>query len=90
MRPLVIAFLLGAVATGVAAGAAAVAIAIAADAAGWGGFRVALGPVLVLAFEREREVTEAGFGPGLALIALAGGCLNTVGAWLLRRRVRLD
>jgi hypothetical protein len=89
VRPLVIAFLLGAVATGIVAGAAAAALVIVADAAGWGSFRAAAGPVLVLAFERSGGVTRSSFGHGLALIALAGGCLNAAGAWVLRRRVDL-
>lgn len=86
MRPLLIAFLLGAVAAGIVAGAAAAALVILADAAGWDSFRAAAGPVLLLAFERADGVTRSSFGQGLALIAVAGGCLNATGAWVLQRR----
>lgn len=86
MRPLVTAFLLGLVAVGVAAGAAAVAAAIAADAGGWGGYRISLGPLLLTEFERDGADTAASFGPGLAVVATVGGVLNALGAALLLRR----
>lgn len=87
MRALVTAFLLGAAAAGFAAGAAAVAVVIVADAGGWAGFRAALGPLLLVEFERTGSATAASFGPGLAVAAIAGGLLNALGAALLRHRV---
>lgn len=87
MRALVIPFLLGAVAAGFAAGAAAVAVVIVADAGGWASFRAALGPLLLVEFERSGTATAATFGPGIAIAAVAGGLLNAAGAALLRRRV---
>lgn len=87
MRPLVIPFLLGAAAVGFAAGAAVVAIVIVADAGGWESFRAALGPLLVVEFDRSATATATTFGPGIGVAALAGGVLNAVGAIFLRRRV---
>ena len=86
MRAVLIAFLLGAAAVGFAAGAAAVASVIVADAGGWDSFRIALGPLLVVEFDRSGTETEATFGAGIAVAAVGGGLLNAAGAALLRRR----
>jgi hypothetical protein len=88
VRPLVIAFLLGAVAAGIVAGVAVVVVVIVADAAGWDSFRAAIGPLELVAFERRRMETQSTFGPGLGLIAFAGGALNASAAGVLRRRRR--
>ncbi|MEX2211550.1 MAG: hypothetical protein WD689_07285 [Gaiellaceae bacterium] len=86
MRTLVTAFLLGAVAVGLAAAAAAVAILIVADAAGWESFSAEIGSLVFVSFERAGEDTEATVGPGIAVAAVAGGVLNALGASLLKRR----
>jgi hypothetical protein len=89
VRPVVIAFLLGAAGLGIAAGAALIALGVVADGAGWSSFRVGIGPVPVLTFERRGGTTESTLGSGLGLIALAGGLLNAAAACFLLRRRRL-
>lgn len=86
MRPVLIAFLLGAVAVGIAVSVAGLALGVVAQSGGWDGFRVAIGPVVFLSFERLPRETSTTFGNGLFLLALAGGALNALGAALLRRR----
>jgi hypothetical protein len=86
MRTVVIAFVLGVAAVAIAASAAGFVLAIAAQSGGWHSFRLALGPVLFLSFERLRDSTSTTFGNGLPLVALAGGALNALGAALLRHR----
>ena len=86
MRPVVIAFVLGAVAVGIAVSVAGLVLGVAAQSGGWESFRVALGPVLFLSFERMPGETSTTFGNGLLLLALAGGALNALGAALLSRR----
>ena len=87
MRPLVIAFLLGALAAGSVLVVTAMALAVVADAAGWGGFRIGIGPVLLLEFERRAASTGTTLGSGVALAAGACGLLNATGAAVLRRRL---
>ena len=70
----------------IAASAAGFVLGIAAQSGGWHSFRVALGPVVFLSFERLPNGTSTTFGNGLPLLAFAGGALNAVGAALLRRR----
>jgi hypothetical protein len=82
----VIAFVLGAVAVGLAASVAGFVLGVVAQSGGWESFRVALGPLLFLSFERVPGETSTTFGNGLSLLALAGGALNALGAALLRRR----
>jgi hypothetical protein len=86
MRPLVIAFALGAVAVAVAASVAGLVLGIAAQSGRWDSFRIALGPVLFLSYGRAADGTSTVFGSGLTLLAFAGGALNAAGAALLRRR----
>ena len=86
MRPLVIAFVLGAVAVGITVLVAALVLGIVAQSGGWESFRVALGPVPFFSFERVPGEASTTFGNGLFLLALAGGALNALGAALLRRR----
>ena len=88
MRPLVISFLLGAVAAALVLLVAAIALAVIADAARWGSFRVGVGPVLLLDFERRAASTGTTLGGGVALVACACGLLNASGAAVLRRRLR--
>lgn len=86
MRALVTPFLLGCAAIGALLAVGALALGIVADANGWDSFRISVGPLNVLAFERSGDDTATAFGPGLAAIALAGGLLNAVAAAFLRRR----
>jgi hypothetical protein len=86
MRTVLIAFLLGVVAVGIAVSVAGLVLGIVAQSGGWASFRVALGPVVFLSFERHPHETSTTFGNGLFLLALAGGALNALGAALLRRR----
>ena len=86
MRPVVIAFVLGAAAVGILASIAGFAIGVAAQSGDWASFHVALGPVVFLAFERTQQATTTTFGAGLPLLALAGGALNALGAGALSRR----
>jgi hypothetical protein len=82
----VIAFVLGAVAAAVALSVAGLVLGIAAQSGDWHSFRVALGPVVFLSYERLPDGTSTAFGNGLTLLALVGGALNALGAALLRRR----
>jgi hypothetical protein len=82
----VIAFALGAVAVALAVSVAGLVLGIAAQSGHWDSFRVALGPVLFISYERASDGTSTAFGSGLTLLALAGGALNAAGAALLRRR----
>jgi hypothetical protein len=86
MRTVVIAFVLGVAAVAIAVAVAGFVLAIAAQSGGWHSFRLALGPVLFLSFERLPDGTSTMFGYGLPLLALAGGALNALGAALLGRR----
>jgi hypothetical protein len=82
----VIAFLLGSIAAAITLFVAAFVVGIVAQAGGWSSFRVAVGPLILFAFERTRDATSTTFGAGLPLAALAGGALNALGARFLRRR----
>jgi hypothetical protein len=86
MRTVVIAFVLGATAVAIAASVSGFVLGIAAQSGGWHSFRVAVGPVLFLSFERLPDATSTTFGNGLPLLALVGGALNAFGAALLGRR----
>lgn len=85
MRPLVIAFALGATAVAILASVVGFALGVAAQAGDWASFRVAAGPVVFLAFERSARATSTSFGAGLPLLALAGGALNAIGAGVRSR-----
>lgn len=86
MRALVTPFLLGCVAFGAVLVTAALAAGVLAQASGWGDVRVALGPLVFVAFERSGETTATTFGPGLAAATAFGGVVNALGAALLHRR----
>lgn len=86
MRPLLISFLLGALAGGFVLVVAAVALGVAADAAGWGSFRVGAGPLVFVEFERHSPATATTLGNGVVAAACACGLLNAGGAAILRRR----
>ena len=86
MRPLVIAFVLGAAAVAIAVSVAGLVLGIAAQSGHWDSFRVALGPLVFLSYERLSNGTSTAFGNGLALLAFVGGALNALGAALLMRR----
>jgi hypothetical protein len=79
------AFLLGAVAVGVVAYALVAALAVTAQAGGRT-LDLALGPLTLVAVMREGTTTVTTFGPGLAVLALAGGLANVAAAELMRRR----
>ena len=79
------AFLLGTLAIGVVAYAAAAALAVAAQA-GDRSLDLALGPVVAVSVVEHAQTTTTTFGPGLVLLALAGGLANLVLASLIRRR----
>jgi hypothetical protein len=86
MRPVVIAFVLGAAAVGIVASVACFAIGVAAQSGGWASFHAAIGPIVLISFERSPQATTTTFGAGLPLLALVGGALNAVGAGVLSRR----
>ncbi len=86
MRGLVVAFLLGSVAVAAVLATTALAAGVLAEASGWHGLRLAVGPVLLVAFERAGQTTATTFGPGLLAIVILAGALNALGAALLRRR----
>jgi hypothetical protein len=79
------AFVLGAFAIGLVAYAAAAALAAAAQA-GDRSLDLALGPVVVLSVMHRAGTTTTTFGPGLLLLAVAGGVLNLTLAAFIRRR----
>jgi hypothetical protein len=82
------AFALGTVAVAVLAGAAlAVMSAVAASGSG-PDLELSLGPLLLLSVERVGDTTESAIGPGIGVVALLGGCLNTGALMLLVRRGR--
>lgn len=79
------AFMLGAIAVGILAYAGATALAVAAQAAGRS-LAIGLGPIVVVAVEREASAAVTTFGPGLIVIAAIGGLVNLGAAQLIRRR----
>jgi hypothetical protein len=87
VRPLLISFVLGAFAGGFVLLVAALALGVAADAAGWGSFRVGVGPLVLVEFERRAVVTGTTLGNGVVAVACACGLLNAGGAAVLRRRM---
>jgi hypothetical protein len=81
------AFLLGAVAVGVVAYALVAALAVTAQAGGHS-LDLALGPLTLVSVTQGGTETVTTFGPGLVVLALAGGLGNLAAAQLLRRRSR--
>lgn len=81
------AFALGCLGAGVAVYALVAAAVLALGSAGVTG-RAVLGPVLLAAIERDGADQVTTLGPGLALVAIAGGVLNAGAAALLGRRDR--
>jgi len=86
VRSLVIAFLLGSFAVAITLYAAGFVLGILAQDGGWSSFRIAAGPLVFFTFERTKDMTSTTFGAGLALVAVAGGVANALGAGFLRRR----
>lgn len=86
MHAFVIPFLLGSAAVGSLLLAGALALAVVADANAWDPFRLSVGPVVLLAFDRANGATSTTFGAGLAFAAALGGVLNALAAALLGRR----
>lgn len=81
------AFLLGAAAAGALAYAAATTLALAVAASG-GAVSISAGPIAVVAVEQTTDGNATTLGPGLVLVALAGGVVNAVAAAVLVRRSR--
>jgi hypothetical protein len=86
VRRLVIAFALGAATVAVLAVVGALVLAALAEASERPELRVALGPLVVLEFERTAHGSSTTFGPGLIVLPLLGGLLNAAGAAILRTR----
>ena len=86
MRTFVIALLLGGLAVAIALSVAGLVLGVVAQKGGWSSFRIAVGPVVLFAFERTRNVTSTTLGAGVPLAALGGGLVNALGAGFLRRR----
>ncbi len=81
------AFLLGAAVTGAVAYALGAALVVAAAAAG-STLRLAVGPVVMAAVEREGAQVVTTLGPGLGAVAIAGGLLNAAAGLVLLRASR--
>jgi len=79
------AFLLGSLALAVVGYAAAAALAVAAQVGGTT-VDIALGPLVVVSVAVEGAARVTTFGPGILVIALAGGMANVAAAQLIRRR----
>ena len=79
------AFLLGAVAVGITAYALVAALAVTAQAGGRA-LEIALGPLAILSVTHGGTSTVTTFGPGLVVLALAGGLANLAAAKLMRHR----
>jgi hypothetical protein len=79
------AFLLGTFAIGLVVYTAAAVLAVAAQA-GDRSLDLALGPVGVVSVAERGGATTTTFGPGLLLLAFAGGLANLALAVLIRRR----
>jgi hypothetical protein len=79
------AFALGSLALAVVGYAAAAALAVAAQAGG-STLDVGIGPLLVVSVTIEAATRVTTFGPGILVIALAGGVANVAAAQLIRRR----
>ena len=83
------AFLLGAVAVGVLAYALAAALAVSAQTGGRT-LHLALGPMVIVSVTRQASASITTLGPGIAVLALAGGLVNLAAAQFLRRRGRSE
>jgi hypothetical protein len=86
MRPHLIAFALGFLALGVAAFAVVLAVGIGTDLSGSAASRLALGPLVFLETERSAAGSSLTLGPGILLVAVAGGVANALTAALIRAR----
>ena len=78
-------FLLGTIAVGVVSYALVAALAVTAQAGGRT-LEIALGPMAFVSVTHEAATTVTTFGPGLAVLALAGGLANLTAALLMRQR----
>jgi hypothetical protein len=88
VRACVIAFALGTIAALLVLVVTGLAFGVVADAGGWGSFRLGVGPVLLLEFERNATSAQTTLGSGLPLVSLVFGIVNATGAAVLRRRLR--
>ena len=85
MRRVVIAFAIGTAALAALVAVAGLVAGVTADAGGWSSFRVAIGPFVVVEFDRVGRGSETTLGAGVAVLALAGGVANAAAAALLLR-----
>jgi hypothetical protein len=79
------AFVLGSLAFAVVGYAVAAALAVAAQAGGTT-VDVGVGPLLLVSVTLEGASRVTTFGPGILVLALAGGAANLAAAQLIRRR----
>ena len=79
------AFVLGSLAVGITGYAVAASLAVVAQAGG-STVDVALGPLILVSVTLEGATRVTTFGPGILVIALAGGLANLAAAELIRRR----
>lgn len=86
MRTSLTPFLLGCAAIALFLAVAVVALGVLAAAGGWDSFRVGVGSLALMEFERTGGETSTTFGAGLPLLAAAGGVANVLAAALVRRR----
>ena len=78
------AFVLGTLALAVVGYAAAAALAVAAQASG-ATLDVGIGPLGLVSVTLAGTTRVTTFGPGILVVALAGGAANVVAAQLIRR-----
>jgi hypothetical protein len=79
------AFLLGTVAVGIVVYALVAALAVTAQAGGRA-LEIAVGPLAFVSVTHGGAATVTTFGPGLVVLALAGGVVNVMVAQLMWRR----
>jgi hypothetical protein len=80
------AFGVGAMTVGFMALIVFIALGPIAHGAGWSDLDLSIGPMSIFAYESNDSGFSTSFGPGILLLALAGGVLNAIGAALLRDR----
>lgn len=85
MRRLVIAFALGAATIAVLAVVGSLVVAALAEASERHELRLALGPLVLLEFERGAHGSSTTFGAGLIVLPLVGGLLNAAAAAILHK-----
>ncbi|MFN8221675.1 MAG: hypothetical protein U0R50_00340 [Gaiellales bacterium] len=79
------ALLMGTVASAIVGYVFAAAVALAVAAQG-GELHLAFGPLVLLGVEHQEDGTAVALGPGLLVVAVAGGVVNGAAGLALRRR----